>query len=87
MGELAMLKRQIPAVAKAIAGTEELLARSSGRPANVLEEDLESFKRRLAKIDAQLWKTTLYPCHCGLRMTQCPNRVGSMVCNLLDKGA
>ncbi len=87
MVELVVLKKQIPALAKAIASTEAMAGSCGGPRSSVLKSDADAMRRRLSTIDEALWKTTLYPCHCGRRLTQCPNTVGSMACNLADKGA
>ncbi|MBM3266507.1 MAG: hypothetical protein FJZ01_02565 [Candidatus Sericytochromatia bacterium] len=87
MVELVVLKKQIPALARAIASTEQMARSCSGPRSSTLQSDAEALKRRLSHIDDALWETTLYPCHCGRRLTQCPNRVGSLACNLADKGA
>lgn len=87
MTELVVLKKQIPGLARAIASTESMAQTCSGPRREVLESDVVAMRRRLEKIDQALWKTPLYPCHCGIRMTQCPNRVGAMSCNLANKGA
>lgn len=85
--ELVVLKKQIPGLARAIAGTESMARACSGPRREILEADVVALRRRLEQIDQALWRTPLYPCHCGVRMTQCPNRVGAMACNLADKGA
>jgi hypothetical protein len=87
MVELVMLKKQIPGLARAIAGTEAMARGCEGPRSSVLAQDAEAMRKRLEAIDEALWKTSLYPCHCGLRMTQCPNKPGTMACNLADKGA
>lgn len=87
MFELSVLRRQIPALARAIACTEALAQTSSGSSAEVLLSDIARMRCQLVDIDNELWKTPLYPCHCGRRLSGCPNQVGSMKCNLADKGA
>ncbi len=87
MTELVVLKKQIPSLARAIASTESMAQTCSGPRRSVLESDVHAMRNRLEKIDQALWKTELYPCHCGRRLSQCPNRVGAMACNLANKGA
>ncbi|MBI6547052.1 MAG: hypothetical protein HY692_09675 [Cyanobacteria bacterium NC_groundwater_1444_Ag_S-0.65um_54_12] len=87
MGTQASLRQQIPRLARAIYSIESLLASAGGHRATLLQDDLANFRRRLVNIDEALWETPFYPCHCGRRFSQCPNRVGEMVCNLADKGA
>lgn len=87
MTELVVLRKRIPGLARAIACTEAMAGSCGGPRASVLEADAEHMRRSLDAIDAALWQTPLYPCHCGRRLAQCPNRVGSMACNLADKGA
>ncbi|HEY9765540.1 MAG TPA: hypothetical protein V6C82_04220 [Chroococcales cyanobacterium] len=86
MENLAVLRKQVVSIARAIDSTEKLLARKSGDRA-VLEADLNVYRAKLLNIDGKLWKTSFYPCACGRRMSDCPNSLGGMCCNLLDKKA
>jgi len=85
--ELLVLKKQIPGIARAIASTEEVARTCNGPRASVLRDDAHALRQRLEVIDQALWQTPLYPCHCGRRLSSCPNKAGSMACNLADKGA